>query len=360
MKNIILELKKITDNGYEGIILFEDGTIENQIVKNENLEKTIGKISIINELIKQLQKAKDLFDKVYAKDKPVNYPVFEIKVFDEVYYSFDLYLDLYFMIKYDKDKKLSVFDKYKQIAKEEKKNQSEKELKEIFDTLERQKVKIDISDVVVDDKIEIPRDIIKFSLKEVNTIELGSSRFFSSSIDIKDDFVLPKGFNFLGQLNLKELSEYDSNNLLPKEGYLYFFISPERIDNTFYEVSKVVYLPDENIVRKKISVGYDYDSILKVVDIKNEIEKIDDRYYIDDEGNTIYDSFKNEDVNKIYGYYTSCQASDDDIKKVSSKYVVLLQLGSDVFGEGVFSFLITEEDLKNKNFENVIFEYNQS
>ena len=68
MKNIILELKKITDNGYEGIILFEDGTIENQIMKNENLEKTIGKISIINELIKQLEKAKDLFDKVYDKD----------------------------------------------------------------------------------------------------------------------------------------------------------------------------------------------------------------------------------------------------------------------------------------------------
>ena len=52
--------------------------------------------------------------------------------------------------------------------------------------------------------------------------------------------------------------------------------------------------------------------------------------------------------------------NDIDIKKVSSKYVVLLQLGTDIYGEGVTTYLIEEDDLKNKNFNNVIYMYVQS
>ena len=73
-----------------------------------------------------------------------------------------------------------------------------------------------------------------------------------------------------------------------------------------------------------------------------------------------YNSFKGEELNKIFGFYTDCQMDEEDIRKVSQKYIVLLQLGSDVYGEGVTSYLITEEDLKKKNFDNIIYTYVQS
>lgn len=65
-------------------------------------------------------------------------------------------------------------------------------------------------------------------------------------------------------------------------------------------------------------------------------------------------------MNKLYGFYTDCQMNENDIKKVSKKYIVLLQLGTDIYGDDITTFLILEDDLRNKNFENIIYMYSQT
>lgn len=52
--------------------------------------------------------------------------------------------------------------------------------------------------------------------------------------------------------------------------------------------------------------------------------------------------------------------NENDIKKVSKKYIVLLQLGTDIYGDDITTFLILEDDLRNKNFENIIYMYSQT
>ncbi len=96
-----------------------------------------------------------------------------------------------------------------------------------------------------------------------------------------------------------------------------------------------------------------------LTNISKEIEDFQNRYS-EYQGMKEYRSDASEDINKIFGFYTDCQMSDDEIKQVSEKYIVLLQLGSDIYGEGITTFLITENDLKNKNFNNIIYKYVQS
>ena len=152
----------------------------------------------------------------------------------------------------------------------------------------------------------------------------------------------------------------DCSSDLCKDGMLYFFQSPFNIDNHYYDFGKVIYSDNMNLVRKNLST-INKDMILNysLKDICNIKEKFSDRYY-EDEGRTIYSGFKNQELNKIYGFYTDCQMQEEEIKKVSKKYIVLLQIGSELYGEGVTTFLITEEDLKNKNFNNIIYKYVQS
>lgn len=71
-------------------------------------------------------------------------------------------------------------------------------------------------------------------------------------------------------------------------------------------------------------------------------------------------SSENEKENKIFGIYSDPQLNELDILKVSNEYIILLQLGWDIYGEGVITFLIKETDLKNKNFNNIIYTYSQT
>jgi len=202
-------------------------------------------------------------------------------------------------------------------------------------------------------------DASQFELEENSSFELGASRFFSDTIDIADDIEIPKALEFVGQLNLEELAPYHSNNLLPKSGILYFFQSPIFVEDHYYKHGKVIYSNNSNLKRKPIEVPKDNQEVyvnFSLNHIKSDIEKFDNRY----NGNMEYNSFKGEELNKIFGFYTDCQMDEEDIRKVSQKYIVLLQLGSDVYGEGVTSYLITEEDLKKKNFDNIIYTYVQS
>lgn len=206
------------------------------------------------------------------------------------------------------------------------------------------------------------REIITFNLKENSTFKLGESRFFSDTIDLPDDIEMPKGLEFVGQINLSEIIKYDALNLLPKKGMLYFFQSPLEIAGHHYEFGKVIYSENMDLKRKQIEVNESNEFLIRNFSLENinkSTEKFQDRY-CEYDGCVEYDYFKGEELNKIYGFYSSCQMDDDEIMKVSEKYIILLQLGSDIYGEGVTTFMISEDDLRNKNFDNIIFTYVQS
>ena len=230
-----------------------------------------------------------------------------------------------------------------------------------LDEMESNKNEIDITDV--DINIDDEREIISFKIVENSTFELGESRFFSDTIDVAESVELPLGLDFVGQVNLSDVSKYDNKGLLPKDGMLYFFQSSfDQINGKFYEFGKVIYSNDMNLVRKQIEVTDNNKHMMlnfSMNDISNEKEYFSKRYKMYD-GELEYSSFAGEELNKIYGFYTDCQMDEEEIKQVSKKYIVLLQLGCDVYGEGVTTFLITEEDLRNRNFDKVIFTYVQS
>lgn len=115
------------------------------------------------------------------------------------------------------------------------------------------------------------------------------------------------------------------------------------IDDKYYECGKVIYSDDSNLIRKEVFIyNKEIDLELGISNIKSKIDKY---------------SSDNDMDNKIMGIYSDPQLNESDILKVSNEYIVLLQLGYDIYGEGVITFLIKEDDLKNKIFDNVIYAY---
>ena len=206
------------------------------------------------------------------------------------------------------------------------------------------RIQLDISNLS-DDVSKKEYEAIKFDLETKERFNIGESRVLSKYIDIPEKLDYPKELEFLAQINLNELSKYDNSNLLPKTGNLYFFQGP-MIDGTYYECGKVIYSDDNNLVRKNTFV-YDDDMILEFginnITIKQET-------YSED----------NENDNKIFGIYSNPQLNENDVLKVSNEYLVLLQLGYDIYGEGVITFLIKKEDLIKKDFSKVIYTYSQT
>ena len=351
--NSIISLYKSMNGGYEITTVYEDGTVEIKLT-NSNDKNKIFKVDFIDELEKELKRAYNIMVEVYDKEKNES---FCVRYNNHDFYSFDLYMDISLMIKQNKMKKLSVYNKYKENIKEEKQAKSTKIIQDSLDELESKKTVIDILNAT--EKIDNERNIISFEVEKKNNFLLGETRFFSNTIDINTDY--PKYLEFVGQINLDDISKYDRNGMLPKNGMLYFFQSPLFYNDKHYNFGKVIYVPtNKDLVRKNIEITDDSIIMnLGITNLKSCIERFSDRYENENDKDS-YDPFKNDELNKIYGFYTDCQMDDSDIKKVSSKYIVLLQLGSNIYGEGVTTFLIKEEDLKNKNFDNVIYQYSQS
>lgn len=334
------------------IIVLENGFVYIESIINGVESHNNSKFDFIDYLRLELESVfpvmKECCDDIDDKSYKISYK-------DCVFYSYDLYLDLYMMIKNNEPRLLfSILKKQSQV----KKNKIEsKKIKEL-DKLESEKSEIDISDVSGGNISDV-RNIIEFKLSQNSSFSLGQSRFFSNVIDIADSVDIPESLEFVGQINLSEFKDYSDYNLLPEKGMLYFFQSPLEVNGHIYINGKVIFSEDMNLIRKEANIPKDLTFNYSINDIQSKIEKFSMRYKKDND-NIYYDPFDGENINKIYGFYTDCQMNDIDIKKVSSKYVVLLQLGTDIYGEGVTTYLIEEDDLKNKNFNNVIYMYVQS
>ena len=185
---------------------------------------------------------------------------------------------------------------------------------------------------------------------------MGCSRIGGPVVDLPADIKYPDGYYFMAQLNLAEIKQFDKIGLLPEKGFLYFF-TRDYMDNghvLYTEKSKeslrrVIKEHEENYYSGKIIEKYEM-----------ETETISSRYEL--ENGKKWDYFAGEGLSKIYGIYTNCQASEEEILQFmkDENKILLLQIGSDYAGEGCQSVFIDKENLIKKDFSKCIFEYNQS
>jgi uncharacterized protein YwqG len=76
----------------------------------------------------------------------------------------------------------------------------------------------------------------------------------------------------------------------------------------------------------------------------------------------VWDETAGSEKSKIFGIFTHCQYSQEEIEEiVFSDRVLLLQVGENEFNdEGVFSVLIDINDLRRRIFDNCEFAWGQS
>ncbi|MEG2301176.1 MAG: DUF1963 domain-containing protein, partial [Acinetobacter sp.] len=136
---------------------------------------------------------------------------------------------------------------------------------------------------------------------------------------------------------------------------------------------KVIYTntPNDKLVRVIKEHEDNFFSGVLIQDIFADTETFDERFrepedeYEQEEMNEngqVWDSFIGCNTSKIFGIYTNCQSGQEEVEHITfSDRTILLQIGENGFNdEGVFTVLISKEDLKNLNFENCEFIWAQS
>lgn len=252
---------------------------------------------------------------------------------------------------------------------------------------------------------------IKTKSNDDKNIKIGKSK-----IGGKPD--LPKGFEwprandipmlFCAQYNLSELTKYDKENKLPKNGFFYIFLSLDQEWNEFNGVNQpfeFIYSESENIVRTEFPKDLQENQIFKTAlidyfeyyslpdDENYKLFELEKKYnnelyfyfyqpteeYI---GEELFQDYDN--MHQILGHDRSIQSSVvydfaskelglygaesseyqkrwNDILELSKTYELLLQLdcydtNTDLTkfgGSGTYYFGISKNDLENKHFNNI-------
>jgi len=186
---------------------------------------------------------------------------------------------------------------------------------------------------------------------------LGASRVGGPIIDYPKNEELPADLFFVAALKLEEFAIHDKSGRLPKTGILYFFIG-EGGDSglvRYFEDSSV-----ELVRHEKEHDRWFWDGCL-IDSVSAETEEFESRYYDDPDDGRSWSSFAGTDDSKIFGIYTHCQRLEDEIRDITnSSKVLLLQVGENFTGEGVWSVLIEEDDLENLDFSRCEFAWGQS
>ena len=199
------------------------------------------------------------------------------------------------------------------------------------------------------------------------TIPLGQSRYGGPIMDVPAHFTPPNDLYFAGQLNLNVLAKEDGTDLLPKTGHLYFFADIRK------NIGKVFYfdIATEALIRHTHEHEQTFWYGVLIDDGVAETELWEDRYkpvededdlpYANADGN-LWDSFEGSNISKIFGIFTHCQKSEQEITSLMEKdLLVLCQIGENGFNdEGVFSVLIPKQDLIHLNFDNCSFYWGQT
>ncbi len=209
---------------------------------------------------------------------------------------------------------------------------------------------------------DIRRDIIRIHYgkkrygyaKDAPDLALGGCRIGGPIVDLPPGIDYPQaGYVFVAQLDLGRLAEYDLPGLLPKEGFLIFFMKPGYPEFEDYVVHSTVARSDlRRVVREHEDWFYEGAAISGY---SKEVEDIAERY--DEDG---WSCFAGSERSKVYGIYTHVQKSEDEIIRVTEEGVVLLQVGEDLTGEGVLSVLIKRDQLEAGSFGRCQIEWGQT
>jgi uncharacterized protein YwqG len=198
-------------------------------------------------------------------------------------------------------------------------------------------------------------------------IALGQSRYGGAIIDLPKGIDHPENMRFAGQFDLSMFSPFDKTGLLPNSGQLIFFA------DILYDTGKVIYadVPNDSLTRIIKEHEDNFFSGVLVDKIFSDTETFAERFREpEDEGDKehanedgkVWDDFAGSEKSKIFGIYTHCQYGQEEIEKITfSDKLLLLQIGENGFNdEGVFSVLISKQDLLNRYFDKCEFAWGQS
>ena len=244
---------------------------------------------------------------------------------------------------------------------------------------------------------DLPKGVTWASEKSTIVTTQKKFLFFSSTKETK----ITKSLSFIAQINLSELAQLDSENLLPQSGFLYFFYSAEQEAAGFDPLDKdkfrVLYFdgkPDE-LIRADFPDDLPEYARYKPCDVvaKQEIS-------LPSYGHKVYDDFDSEEddifwgkiyeddnVNKLLGYsdniqnemelecelvtnglfcgdatgYTDSKAKE--LEPNAKNWRLLLQIDSNEENEmmwgdcGRLYFWIKKDDLLNRKFDKSWFSF---
>lgn len=224
-------------------------------------------------------------------------------------------------------------------------------------------------------------------------LPLGKSRYGGAIVDFPKNTAFPdtKKWSFMAQINLVEFKPYDKNNLLPKDGHLFFFMDMEtdKGKTLFFEGN------NQDLERFFITELDDIWGTLEVItNISSEHQKWEANYQklekeelkcpickksnIMDcncditgmfwhdrediiEKKYIWDASENTYTSKMFGIYADVQCGEKEIEEVTfSDKIVLFQVGEDINDEGIFSVLIGKENLKKLDFDKCTYRWSQT
>ena len=241
-------------------------------------------------------------------------------------------------------------------------------------------------------------------------VKVGKSKI-GGKPDLPKDFEWPKSNNksmlFCAQYNLTELTKFDKENILPKKGFFYVFLSLDQDWKEFNGINqpyKFIFSETENIIRTEFPNDLEENQTFKIAEIEYfqfytipdyenyklfEFEKKYDDFYFyfyqPTDEYLIEELY--EDSNKMHqilGYDRSIQSSVvyefaskelglylaessehkkrwNDILELSKTFELLLQLDCDdsntdlskFGGSGTYYFGLSRTDLENKNFNDI-------
>jgi len=198
-------------------------------------------------------------------------------------------------------------------------------------------------------------------------IPLGQSRYGGPIVDLPQGIEYPEELRFAAQLDLSRFAPFDKSGLLPKTGQLIFFA------DILNDTGKVIYAdePNESLIRivkehqENFFLGVLIDKIFSDTESFSErFREAEDEWDKEhaNENGKLWDYFAGCEKSKIFGIYTNCQYEQEEIEKITfSDNLLLLQIGGNGFNdEGVFSVLISKQDLIERNFDNCEFAWGQS
>lgn len=190
---------------------------------------------------------------------------------------------------------------------------------------------------------------------------LGHSRYGGPVVDLPPGVAHPAGLRFAAQLDLGQVASHDTSGLLPTTGQLYFFA------DLLSDQGRVLYadVSNDQLIRTIQEHEDHFFEGRLIGSFRAETETLAERYGPDEDDDEEdwpgWNDFAGSQKSKLFGIYTHCQLSEDEIKEITfSDDVLLVQVGEDFNDEGVFSVLINREALRRRDFSGCRFAWGQS